>query len=262
MLDAVVGIDCATQARKVGLARAVGSGSSFKVTEAMTCGRSHAPADVVARWLDSKRSVLLALDAPLGWPLPLGEALGSHRAGLPLSVPGNMLFRRHTDRVVAERTGKTPLDVGADRIARTAHWALSFLDELRQELQEPIPLAWSTPFTHRVAAIEVYPAATLLARGVSLRGYKQSDGVRERELILEVMGHCIDLSQLDGVAALGVDALDAIACVLAGVDFLEGRAVPPDQMDLALREGWIWFSQRAAHGPINHGRAASESHGA
>jgi hypothetical protein len=36
------------------------------------------------------------------------------------------------------------------------------------------------------------------------------------------------------------DALDAIACALAGRDFASGRALPPDNLELARREGWIW----------------------
>jgi len=36
------------------------------------------------------------------------------------------------------------------------------------------------------------------------------------------------------------DVLDAVVCVLAGRDFLCGNARPPEHMDLALKEGWIW----------------------
>ena len=39
---------------------------------------------------------------------------------------------------------------------------------------------------------------------------------------------------------MSADALDAVVCVLAGRDFLEGFEVPPDAPDLARREGWIW----------------------
>ena len=43
--------------------------------------------------------------------------------------------------VVRDRIGKQSLDVGADRIARTAHAALQLLHELRGRLGKPIPLA-------------------------------------------------------------------------------------------------------------------------
>jgi hypothetical protein len=35
-------------------------------------------------------------------------------------------------------------------------------------------------------------------------------------------------------------ALDAVLCVCAGLDFLAGNAVPPEDRSLADKEGWIW----------------------
>jgi hypothetical protein len=39
-------------------------------------------------------------------------------------------------------------------------------------------------------------------------------------------------------------ALDAVLCVCAGLDFLSGEAVAPDDLSLAKREGWIWVRTR------------------
>ena len=36
------------------------------------------------------------------------------------------------------------------------------------------------------------------------------------------------------------DALDAGLCVLAAVDFLLGRAMKPQDEEMAEKEGWIW----------------------
>ena len=36
------------------------------------------------------------------------------------------------------------------------------------------------------------------------------------------------------------DTLDAAICVIAGADYLSGRAVGPRDEQLAFREGWIW----------------------
>ncbi|MCM8612051.1 DUF429 domain-containing protein [Accumulibacter sp.] len=83
------------------------------------------------------------------------------------------LFRRETDRVVAAEIGKTPLEVAADRIARAAHSALEVLGLLREHSGKQIPLAWSPEF-ESVAAIEVYPGATLKARGLEHSGYKNA----------------------------------------------------------------------------------------
>ena len=37
------------------------------------------------------------------------------------------------------------------------------------------------------------------------------------------------------------DALDAMLCVLAGADFLAGKAYSPTDLALAKKEGWIWI---------------------
>ncbi len=249
MTDSIIGIDCATQPKKTGLAHAVRDHARYRVIELMVCDGERHPSEIIVDWLGQTGSALLALDAPLGWPTSLGRELGRHTAGGPIDVPSHHLFRRLTDRVVAERAGKTPLDVGADRIARTAHSALLLLDQVRRGSAEPIPLAWETPLRSRVEAIEVYPAATLLARGASLRGYKKPEGVRERERLLDAMSSACDCDAVRAEAVRSDDCLDAVACVAAGVDFLQGVVVGPTDPDMARREGWIWFrEQRPALG--------------
>ena len=36
------------------------------------------------------------------------------------------------------------------------------------------------------------------------------------------------------------EVLDAVVCLLAARDFLDGRAMEPVDASLALQEGWIW----------------------
>jgi len=38
-------------------------------------------------------------------------------------------------------------------------------------------------------------------------------------------------------------SFDAVVCVLAGHDFVAGRAMNPDDRKLAEREGWIWTAK-------------------
>ena len=40
------------------------------------------------------------------------------------------------------------------------------------------------------------------------------------------------------------DALDAVVCVLAAMDFLDGRAMAPPRQAVAEQEGWIWAMPR------------------
>lgn len=237
----VIGVDCATDARRVGLARAELSRGRARLTDACLGARDAAPAEVVAGWLGDARSALLALDAPLGWPALLGERLAGHEAGALLVGEADRLFHRATDEHVRRTTGRRPLEVGADRIARTGHAALAFLDALRARLDRPIPLAWEQGRAPEgIAAIEVYPAATLSAHGLPWRGYKRTAEGALRERLVAGLGARLGLGGLEGRLAGEADVLDAALCVLAGLDFLAGETPPPPDPTLARREGWIW----------------------
>ena len=127
---------------------------------------------------------ILALDAPLGWPAALGPALVAHTAGSRIPAEANTLFRRRTDAYVKENLDRQSLDVGADRIARTAHSALRLLNDVAERLSKHIPLAWE-PQISGLAAIEVYPAATLAAYAIPARAYKDSDSEPARKAIVQ-----------------------------------------------------------------------------
>lgn len=209
--------------------------------------RSRRPVDVIGGWLSAAEGpVILAIDAPLGWPVALGATLAGHSAGEGIDVPANEMFRRTSDRFIKTTFGKTPLDVGADRIARTAHSALELLEDIRRRTGLPVPLAWSPGELAPVSAIEVYPAATLLACGWRSDGYKDKDesNVAARRDIIAALGTVVDLPTDVSLLERSADALDAAVCVLAGKDFLESRALPPLDQDLARREGWIWVRAR------------------
>ena len=235
----VIGVDCATNPARVGLARGTVAGVRVEIEDVRLGTRATPPLDVVAEWVgQASGPVLLALDAPLGWPAPLGEALAGHRAGDAIDASAHALFRRATDRDVKARLGKQPLDVGADRIARTARAALGLLGELRERLGLPIPLVWQSD-VEGVGAVEVYPAATLRAYGVDATGYKRSDGDAARARVVRALRGHLDVPDLP-VLIENDDALDAVVCVLAGADVVRGQARGPSDRAVAEREGWIW----------------------
>ncbi|MEX1361730.1 MAG: DUF429 domain-containing protein [Nannocystaceae bacterium] len=247
MRSTIIGIDAATQPKKTGLARGRLDGGELVVTDVALGSELESLVETVASWC-ADGPTLLAIDAPLGWPAPLARGLHGHRAGQVLEGDGHELFRRVTDRFVHRRLGKLPLEVGADRIARTAHATLRLLGEVRARADREIPLAWS-PDVVGVAAVEVYPAATLLGRRVGATGYKGSDGtaVDNRRTILSALGNDWTLEVDADLLASSDDRLDAAVCVLAGADFLRGRSVAPDggQREAAEVEGWIWFRSPA-----------------
>ncbi len=240
----VIGIDCATVDAKVGLACGEYGAGKVRLHAATLCTRERSALARVFEWVtNADGPALLAIDAPLGWPVPLARALASHRAGERLVASAHDMFRRETDRFIRTKLSKTPLDVGADRIARTAHAALRLLGDVGDQLGRPIPLAWTSQFSD-VVAIEVYPAATLVAHGFRSKGYKARDQVDQRREILASLSNQLDMRDLTATIEVSADAVDAVVCLLAAKDFLEGRAMPPEDTALAESEGWIWSAPR------------------
>lgn len=235
----VIGIDCAVQPKKTGLALAEMTRSGTRVLEVAT-GKDVDPASQVTAWLERMRSGVIALDAPLGWPVGLARSLGLHLAGEPLQTGPELMFRRETDRVVKRRIGKQPLDVGADRIARTAHAACELLADVRSRTRRSIPLIWGWGHLLDVGAIEVYPAATLTVRNLRNKGYKGKHQQAVRAGLLEALQGELTLGVGADAVTANADVFDAVICILAAQDFLAGRAAPPGDLAQAKREGWIW----------------------
>lgn len=242
----IVGVDIATQPKNVGLGLGTLSGGELRV-ESVTARESWNAIDAeVGEWLRSSGgAVLLALDAPLGWPSELASALRGHRAGASVQPAANAMFRRRTDDVVAAALGKRPLDVGADRIARTAHAALEFLTRMRRVHGREVPLAWQPGEAEGVSAIEVYPAGTLASRGYPSTGYKGTAvvAVEARAAIIERLRS--EMGIPDDAAAWMRSSdhlLDAALCCLGAADFMRQEVIAPEDLPRARQEGWIWVS--------------------
>ena len=153
----IVGIDCAVDPRNVGIAIASFADRRASIQKVSLGSSNDQIVDLVVETMRGSNKTLIALDAPLGWPRELGAALQEHEAGAHIPIHPNRLFRRATDRCVKERIGKQPLDVGADRIARTACAALDILRASAEKVGSEIPLVWCPSHKERFGAIEVYP---------------------------------------------------------------------------------------------------------
>jgi len=246
MGSVLIGIDCATKDPKIGLCRAEESDGRATLTHA-ELGSDNPPIEErIAAWLEGARTGVIALDAPLGWPAPLADALEDHKAGEPMGCCSNELFRRTTDNRVRKTPQKIPLEIGAAWISRTAVHALDLLHEIRQSTGRRMPLARSQGPVAEVVAIEVYPAATLKAHGLPHSGYKtparRASRSDPREEIIQGLQGRMDLGRFRAQLLANSDVLDAAVCVLAALDFLEMRTRPPDKDEVskARREGWIW----------------------
>ncbi|MPZ76561.1 MAG: DUF429 domain-containing protein [Deltaproteobacteria bacterium] len=239
MID-IIGIDCSTNDKSVAVAVGRWGSGRTSVHRVVVCGGSAGrAADVILSCFRSGAPTLLAIDAPLGWPVALAQSLIDHTAGVGIPADPNRLFRRDTDRIVKAMVNQQPLDVGADRIARTAHWALGLLEELRTRSGKSIPLAWNAKDVTTLTAIEVYPAATLTSRGIAAKAYKKKEQQSARGTLLGALAGIMVLPDV-AVFAQCADAIDAAVCVLAGADFINGLCIMPIDAAVAKREGWIW----------------------
>lgn len=239
----LIGLDAASDRRRFGWAVAERSASGARLLAQGLLGKPGTPWPAPLRdALSDPAGALLSIDAPLGWPRRMGATIAAHRAGDPVEVCKNDLFRRATDDVVRTTLRKQPLEVGADLIARAAMEALAVLDALRREFAKPLPLAWS-PDAARDAVIEVYPGATLTAHGVARSKYKDPATEGARGPMLDAFEP--RLAGLRERIAEPSDIFDACLCIVCALDFLEGRCIAPDaeQRAAADTEGWIWFAR-------------------
>jgi len=245
MAVTIIGIDCAVSPKRTGLA--LGSFEKGRAcVQRIHRGKTRdSIIRLLAKWMARSSNPLIAVDAPLGWPAPLATVLPLHRAGAPVDARANEMFRRLTDRVTKRETGKLPLDVGADRIARTALAALDLLQDLRERTGKKIPLAWKTAPPAEASVIEVYPSATLKVLGLPSSRYKDKGAVAARRRIIELLREFIDLPEDERDMLASSDALDAVVCVLAAADFLGGEVIRPKDLRRARKEGWIWVRSPA-----------------
>lgn len=237
----IIGIDCAAQDKDIGLALGRSDGHECRVAEVAHGKNVASVAGTIAGWIPANEHTLLALDAPLGWPSALGECLNAHRAGDHVAPEPDMLFNRLTDKIVRDKTGKKPLEVGADRIARAARSALNLLNDVRSRTGSSIPLVVAEPIiSDTVCAIEVYPAATLTVKGFIQPKYKKD--IEARKKILASLETEVQISANKDLIVGSDDVLDAVVCVLAGFDFLRKDVIVPSagELECAVKEGWIW----------------------
>ena len=243
MATGIIGIDCATQPKNIGLAFGHLENINIQIDQVSIGSNESDMVGTITGWTKRHQTTLIALDAPLGWPDDLVKELFTHKAGQAIKINPNQLFRRETDRFIKAKLGKQPLDVGADRIARTAHNALALLEDIGRRADYPIPLAWEKELPRGISAIEVYPAATLLVHGIKVAGYKQKEGIEARLEITNKLMKFIDIPIDKGDIEKYDHVLDAIICVLAGFDFLNGEVYQPIDKEKAQKEGWIWVGK-------------------
>jgi predicted nuclease with RNAse H fold len=256
MVD-IIGIDCASKPEKTGIALARYDGNTLEILDVFL-GKANESIGQALLQKNLSSPTLLAIDAPLGWTLPMSQALAHHKAGGSLrhnlkSLRHNLkekdrFFRRYTDEFTHHKVKKLPLEVGADRIARTAYSALMILDELR--VKHRVEMLWNHTHLELIdmGVIEVYPAATLKQLNILSSNYKLKADIDKRRIILnELKGKYVflNIDTFEDSLILNADLLDALICVLCAVDFYLGSTfpIPTEAIDIVKKEGWIWVRE-------------------
>jgi len=262
----LIGVDYSAQEGNIGLAAGRLNGDSLKVEFAECPGTRAEVEKRIVGWISAEKKndgVLIAIDAPLGWPKSLGKSLCRHKAGCAFSTPADQMFKRATDRWVRDEIKQKPLEIGADWIARTAYSALSFLLRLRNETGRTIPLAWEPGCAAGVSIIEVYPAATLKGRNIPSANCKGKEAREKQKCFVNWREDVINRLGMDGVwpsedvvknrlVFENEHVFDAVLCVQAAMDFAKGQTVSPSDAEIdgvrigiirAKKEGWIWVKK-------------------
>lgn len=293
----IIGIDCAADPENIGVAFARECRTELEVlsihfgatkNSGTRTQRLQCLADEISGKIEPDTPTLLALDTPLGWPTAMGDILGRHSAGsscgFPADADPDRFFRRQTDLFVERQTNKSPIEVGADWIARATHSSLRLLGMIRERhwcTMAHEPLTSTVSATPTVWVIEVYPALAgpfflgvgppspdatnrahsyweTMAEALRTRKGKQKGDRKKtwpqvrhdmRSLITDESP--INLSdsahsQITDTLQHLDHGLDAILCAWTGLRFLLGECVPPMGLspDQLQREGWIWFDKR------------------
>jgi predicted RNase H-like nuclease len=65
----VIGLDCASDDSRIGVALGEYQAGIDRVSRVEICSRERTAVTIVAKWLAGATEALVAIDAPLGWPV-------------------------------------------------------------------------------------------------------------------------------------------------------------------------------------------------
>lgn len=216
MTSRTVGVDLAAEPARTALAVVEWSADCVRVVDVrMNIGDD----DIAAAAAGARR---VGIDSPFGWPDAFVDFVTAHHRGDPPAVSlqtreeRRPLTKRHTDLVVAQRTGLMPLSVSADLIAHVALRCAGLLQKL-----EVVDRAagW---------AVEVYPAAGLKVWGLPHSGKTTPEGFDRMVRALREAAPWLDLGDFAALVSTQHDAFDAVIAALLARAVERGATYRPD----------------------------------
>jgi len=198
----------------------------------------------IIKWSTTNELIIMGVDSPLGWPKYFGSSLKEHIAGNQIDSDPVSFFERTTDKFIYKTFKKKPLEVSADRIARTAYYTLNRLNYINKNIEKKYEILWNPNNILINGFIEVYPAATLIANDIIIKGYKDNKSCRERIIHELKLKYQFNLNPDINIINTDHD-FDAFICCLAVHDFIQQNVYfPINEVDIYKTEGWIWTKKK------------------
>lgn len=239
-MNSTVGIDLAAEPKGTGIASVSWHGGAAVVDTLQLGCRD----DIVLHWMHHPDGAV-GIDCPFGWPAKFVDLVGRHATrthDFPIELGQGWrreYVLRATDRWVHETVGLLPLSVAADRIGHTAIRLAALMAQLGAHVRGPLDGSG--------ALAEVYPAAALKVWGLAHRGYKRSANAAGRNALvdeIQLAAPWLDFGPHESMVRASDDALDAVVCALVARAVTKGLTHPPEDLPLALAEGWIHVPTR------------------
>ena len=267
----VVGISLSTVSSRVGIAEALCLGDKVHVERYLSGLAWPRIVDLVAQMTSSKPPTLIAIAAPLGWPIAMVDGLWEHEAGKLLPGMAGLSYRLHEyDDNEDEPRSRHP-DYSTLDEALTKRRNLFFRRRTEIGIRKNLPSDGSYPFGPPGLDVGSDKSARTGYMGLLLLDWIRTTanleiplawslGVVNQTSVIEVnaratcAGHgavygsremrwlTVDIDAVvESDLFLGDQLPDAIVCVQAAADFLRGEAVPPQgKSAITRKEGWIW----------------------
>jgi predicted RNase H-like nuclease len=165
----IIGFDCAAQMDKVGITYSEFTADKWKIEKILPKANYDKFLKKIEYFKEREEEVLLCFDTPLGYPQKMVAYLNKLTAGkadlgneFNYDDHSREYFRRRTDILVKNELGITPLEIGADKLARSTLRTFEIINRINEILNGELSLAWDNKNLSQYSMIEVYPKATLV----------------------------------------------------------------------------------------------------
>jgi predicted RNase H-like nuclease len=264
----IIGFDCAAQMDKVGITYSEFTANKWKIEKILPKANYDKFLKKIEYFKEREEEVLLCFDTPLGYPQKMVAYLNKLTAGkadlgneFNYDDHSREYFRRRTDILVKNELGITPLEIGADKLARSTLRTFEIINRINKILNGELSLAWDNKNLSQYSMIEVYPKATLVGLK-KFAGYQfpvgrkkkpkqknymsfKKDIDAKKKVLKIILKECTNPEDIDipeKIKPKFEHGFDSLICAFTGKKFIDGKLNSPSDfgLDNDMKEGWIW----------------------